>query len=266
MNAIRFPRLRSVARPRWLSAMLLAACAQPLPNACPASEAPAQTSAEAAGTTLAAELRRQPPALNTAGTLRRRDPKGRWLPALPVQFEVRGDDLAWESLYRVFAPTGALMETLVVSHAAGKGNRYTLRRTAVGGEAAGENTFEGNASAVALAGSDFWLCDLGLEFLYWPAQRIVRTEMRKGRSCRVLESLNPEPQAGVYARVLSWVDLESGGLLRAEAFDQNGRRMKEFNIGSLKKLDGRYQLKAMEIRSEPTDTRTRIEFELEVAD
>ena len=116
------------------------------------------------------------------------------------------------------------------------------------------------------AESDFWLCDLGLEFLHWPAQRIAKTEMRKGRSCRVLESTNPRPEPGAYARVFAWVDLESGGLMRAEAFDRDGQRMKEFNIGSLQKINGRFQLKSMEVRDARNDTRTRLEFELEIGE
>lgn len=195
--------------------------------------------------------------------MRQRDPKGRWLPGFPVRLELRGTEGAWESLYRVFACSGALVETLTILHTT-TGNRYTLRRAADVEGAGSVQTLQGNAASVPLAGTDFWLCDLGLEFLHWPVQRIARTEMRKGRSCRVLESVNPLPQPGVYARVLSWVDIESGGLLRAEALASDGRRIKEFNIGSLKKIEGRFQLKSMEIRDERSDSRTRIEFELEV--
>lgn len=238
-----------------------------LPAASVPAPAPAsRPSPEEEGRQLAADLRRSPPALSTAGTLRRRDTGGRWLPALPVQLEIRGSDEAWESFYRVFAPSGALLETLSVSHNVSQSNQYRFRRSGEANPGATDQILEGNATAVPFAGSDFWLCDLGLEFLHWPGQRIVRTEMRKGRSCRVLESLNPDPAPGAYARVLSWVDLESGGLLRAEAFDSEGRQRKEFNIGSLRKINGRFQLKSMEIRDARTDTRTRLEFELEIGE
>jgi len=232
----------------------------------PASAPANRPSPEEEGRQLAADLRRSPPALSTAGTLRRRDSGGRWLQALPVQLEVRGNDTEWESFYRVFAPSGALLETLSVSHHASQRSQYRFRRSGEPNPGAADAVLEGNATAVPFAGSDFWLCDLGLEFLHWPGQRIVRTEMRKGRSCRVLESLNPDPAPGAYARVLSWVDLENGGLLRAEAFDPDGSPRKEFNIGSVRKINGRFQLKSMEIRDARTDTRTRLEFELEIGD
>jgi hypothetical protein len=122
----------------------------------------------------------------------------------------------------------------------------------------------GDEAALPFAGSDFWFTDLGLEFLRWPRQRIIKTEMRKGRKCQVLESVNPQPRAGYYARVLSWVDLEHRGLLRAEAFGSDGRLLKEFTIGSFKKVEGSWQLKHMEIRNEQTDSRTRLEFDLEI--
>ena len=263
------------SRRRFLgaTAALLGAYRLPAGSADAAAAAPASAPASAShpspeeeGRQLAADLRRSPPALSTAGTLRRRDSGGRWLQALPVQLEVRGNDAEWESFYRVFAPSGALLETLSVSHHASQRSQYRFRRPGEPNPGAADAVLEGNATAVPFAGSDFWLCDLGLEFLHWPGQRIVRTEMRKGRSCRVLESLNPDPVPGAYARVLSWVDLENGGLLRAGAFDPDGRPRKEFNIGSVRKINGRFQLKSMEIRDARTDTRTRLEFELEIGD
>ncbi len=263
MNVPEFRVTRELKRLLLLSGMALSlmgsvrgAAEPPVPEA---------GSPEAEGMALARELRRHPPTLNTSGTLRQRDSKGKWKPTLPVALEVRGDDAEWESFYRVFAPSGALMETLVVSHSLSGTNHYRHRQFGKAADA-DNRTLLGSEAAVPLVDSDFWLCDLGLEFLSWPAQRIVRTEMRKGRSCRVLESRNPKPGGPAYARVLSWIDIESGGLMRAEAFDAAGKRIKEFNIGSLQKVGGRYQLKSMEIRNDRTDARTRLEFELEIED
>ncbi|MCZ7637014.1 MAG: hypothetical protein M5U12_13825 [Verrucomicrobia bacterium] len=58
--------------------------------------------------------------------------------------------------------------------------------------------------------------------------------------------------------------MNTAGFLRAEAFGPDQRRLKEFNIGSFKKVDRRWQLKSMEIRQVEADTRTRLEFDLEV--
>jgi hypothetical protein len=86
--------------------------------------------------------------------------------------------------------------------------------------------------------------------------------MRRGRSCRVLESINPKRVPGGYSRVVAWIDVETDGLIRAEAFDQDNKLLKEFSVGSFKKVKGKWELQDMEIRNERTDSRTRLEFNL----
>ncbi len=241
------------------SAAVLAAAPAPL-------RAVPKATAEEDGRALAAELLAQRPALKTTGLLRRRDTDGKWLPPVPIRFEVIDNDHGWESRYEVPATPGSPAETLLISQSPSFPNRYELSRGGTQGAAATTRVLSADEASIPFAGSDFWLCDLGLDFLHWPQQRIAKTEMRKGRSCRVLESLNPHPAPGAYARVLSWIDIEKRGLLRAEAYGAKGEMIKEFSIGSFKKVNGRWQLKSMEIRNERTDTRTRMEFDLEVAD
>lgn len=241
----------------------LAAAALPVRGAVAPGGKP---SPEEEGRTLAAELRARPPAFNTSGTLRRREVSGRWLPPVPVRLDVYEAGTGWRSVYQVFDATSAVVETLVIQHEATGPSRYELVTTRPGSGTTTTTTLTGSEAGVPFAGSDFWLEDLGLEFLRWPGQRVVKTEMRKGRNCRVLESTPARPPATGYARVLSWVDLEKGGLLRAEAFDPAGRLLKEFSVGSFKKIEGAWQLKSMEIRNDQTDARTRLEFDLEIPD
>ncbi|HOY56749.1 MAG TPA: outer membrane lipoprotein-sorting protein [Verrucomicrobiota bacterium] len=227
-----------------------------------------QTPAEAEGRLLAAELRSQRPEepLSSGGVLRTRDSYGRWREAIPVRLEIAPGAQHWQTRYWALGAGQEPFETLTVTHAEGAPTRYDHSRalgTAVVSDAV---TLTGDAAAVPFAGSEFWLSDLGLEFLDWPGQQVVRSEMRKGRSCKVLESLNPNPSSTNYARVLSWIDIEHRGILRAEGYDRERRLLKEFSIGSFKKVQGRWQLKSMEIRNEATDARTRIEFDLEIED
>lgn len=232
----------------------------------PPSWAVPKPTAAQEGQALAAELLAQRPALKTTGSLRRRDSDGKWLPAVPIRFEVIDRADGWQSIYQVAGSPVGPAETLVISQSPARPNRYEFSRAGAQGSAAATRELDGGDDAIPFADSDFWLCDLGLDFLHWPQQRIAKTEMRKGRSCRVLESVNPHPAAGAYAKVLSWIDIEKRGLLRAEAYGADGKLLKEFSIGSFKKVNGRWQLKSMEIRNERTDTRTRLEFDLEVAD
>ncbi len=113
------------------------------------------------------------------------------------------------------------------------------------------------------AGSDFWVADLGLEFLHWPRQRVLKYEMRHGKSCKVLESVTSQPVPGGYARVVSWFLIESPhGLVHADAYDARGGLLKRFDPKNLEKVEGEYQLEEMEIRNRQTGSQTWIKFNL----
>jgi hypothetical protein len=116
------------------------------------------------------------------------------------------------------------------------------------------------------AGSDFWAVDLGLDFLHWPEQRVLRKQMRKGLSCDVLQSINPQPGKDGYSKVLSWIAINRTDdivIVHAEAFDAEGKLLKEFDPKKVEKVNGVWQLEEMEIRNRQTGTRTRIEFNLD---
>jgi len=112
------------------------------------------------------------------------------------------------------------------------------------------------------AGSDFAIADLGLEFLHWPDQKLLQKDMKRGRACLVLESTNPHPTAGGYAKVKSWVDNESHGILLAQAFDAKGNQVKQFAPqGFSKDKGGQWQLEGMEISTEKS--KTIIKFDID---
>ena len=113
------------------------------------------------------------------------------------------------------------------------------------------------------AGSDFWLADLGLEFLHWPGQRLLKKEMRRGQSCNVLESVDTQPAAGGYSRVVSWLDIDTGGIVHAEAYGAQNNLLKEFDPKEFKKVNGRWELREMEIRNVKERSSTRLEFNLD---
>jgi len=62
---------------------------------------------------------------------------------------------------------------------------------------------------IPFADSEFWVADLGLEFLHWPRQRLLKKEMRHSKSCEVLESVNPQPVPGGYRARVSWIIIET---------------------------------------------------------
>ncbi|MCL5097197.1 MAG: outer membrane lipoprotein-sorting protein [Candidatus Omnitrophica bacterium] len=231
-----------------------------------ASTAVPPAKAEVEGQALAAELRAQRPAKDyaTTGVLIVRDGSGRrW--EVPVRFQTLVSDPVWRSVYEAFSPDGTTSERLTVVHTDQQPNQYLLYRNSTGHSTNAPSVLTGDQTMVPFAGTDFWVADLGLEFLDWPEQRLVKKEMRKGRSCRVLESINPQPAPGGYARVLSWIDFETNGLLMAEAYGPDGKLLKEFNVRSFKKVNGRWELKRMEIENNQTASRTSLEFDFTVA-
>jgi hypothetical protein len=103
---------------------------------------------------------------------------------------------------------------------------------------------------------------LGLEFFHWPGQKVLKPEIHRSRGCTVLESTNPNPSAGGYSRVDSWIDNETLGIVEAYAYDANGRKLKDFYPKDFKKVGGQWQVQTLVIENLQTGARSRLEFDL----
>ena len=173
---------------------------------------------------------------------------------IPVVSHVNLSPTNWQVVYQSAPTNGSPAEKLVITHDTGKPTKYEL--------SVGASSIQNVPLHRPFAGSDFWLVDLGLEFFHWPQQRAIRAEMSRGRPCRVLESMTPAATSDGYARVLSWVDNETGGVIRAEAYDQQGKLVKKFTLGSFTKVEGQWQLRDMRIISPRTGQDTVLKFDL----
>jgi hypothetical protein len=187
---------------------------------------------------------------------------------IPIEFSIQVTSTNWMSVYQ------ATLKNQVVQfaalHTADQPNRYFQKSYTVGTNGLPLSTpttspVKGDHILDPFAGSDFSIADLGLEFLHWPDQRLTKKEMRRSRSCRVLESINPHPAEGGYAKVVSWVDAEKPhGIIYAEAYDADGKKLKEFApLGVAKDVNGEWQLEGMEIGTVQTNTRTTVKFNVE---
>jgi hypothetical protein len=232
---------------RLLTAGLLAA----LPLSLPAN---GLSSAEIEGRSVATGLLEQSPAENSSltGALEIRGAK-KARSRVPVRCRIILTETHWQTIYETLPGTNAVIEKLIVTHNGAKPSRYEFNCV----------VRPNSQTAVPFAGSDFWLSDLGLEFLHWPGQKLLKKELKKSQSCNVLESTNPAPLKGDYSRVVSWIDIDTGGIVYAEAYDAKGRRMKEFEVKELKKVRGQWQLQEMQIRDTQSGSRTSLEFDLE---
>lgn len=245
--------------------MLLGLVAGLLPVPGPGAFA-AGTAAEQAldkGRALAAVVRDQRPAGPTfsRGTLKLRTADGRRL-SVPMEVQVQLGSNTWSTVYRANFPDGR-RETLTVVNPEGRPPHYVLHRSTGDGNVSEVRPQRPDEMFTAFAGTDFWFIDLGMVFLHWPEQRWIGRETRRTRSCNMLESVNPQPVAGTYRRVVTWVDEETGGIVRAEAYDLQNRLLKEFSPGSFARVGSRYELRDMEIRNEQTDSRTTLVFEVD---
>jgi hypothetical protein len=234
------------------------------------------------GAVLVQEILAQRPDANVSltGTLKIRDANGR-RSEVPVRFETVVTKTCWLAIYEAIGGTNlanpasashsrqpAVVKLSVTRNGPGS-NQYEARLSSDGlaswthGEALSSRADiipVREETMLSFAGSDFWVADLGLEFFHWPEQRLIKKELRRSRSCRVLESVNPLLATNGYSRVVSWIDRETLGIIHAEAFDANGRLLKEFDPKSFKKVNGQWELQEMEIRNVQTGSRSRIEF------
>lgn len=175
---------------------------------------------------------------------------------VPVRFEIVCTPTNFLNIYQTTG-AGPGMK-LTIAHTVGKPNEYWLSQP---GDAPPRKLTPGELS-LPFAGSDFTAADLGLEFLHWPEQRVLRNQMRRYVFCNVLESINPHPAEGGYAKVISCIGANRPGelvLVDAEARDAKGKLLKHFQPNKLERVNGVQELEEIEM-STRTGTRTKIEF------
>jgi hypothetical protein len=236
----------------------------------------ALSDAEIHGRQIAQKLLDQQPteSFTNTGALQIRGAKGE-RSNVPVKCEViaPATNSNWLSIYEANATNQSVR--LVVIHGANQMNEYfcftnsaeqipILGDIPMLGHLFPSHQLTGDQIMASFAGSDFWICDLGLEFLHWPEQKVLRGDTARGQLCKVLESTNPNPSTNGYSRVLCWIDNETLGIVEAEAYDAKGKKLKEFYPKDFQKdkATGQWQVGSMEIDNVQTDSRTRLELDL----
>jgi hypothetical protein len=169
----------------------------------------------------------------------------------------------WKTEYSTSATATDGAEKLIVVHSTNGPNQYLYAKAAApSGSLPQLALIPPSQADIPLAGSDFSLTDLGLEYLHWPVQRQLKGEMRLGEPCYVLESSNTAP--GGIVRIKSDIDKEYNAPLVVEAYDSDGRVIKEFSLhgSSFKKINGRWQMEKMDISNKKTGSHTELKFDL----
>jgi hypothetical protein len=260
-------RLARVGEGCWIRCLVPVLVSIAIFGAATGSQGAAQPRVDHEAVTLVHDLLLQQPSkeLSLDGVLRIRHSDGK-RSDIPLLYSVRLEPGRWLSVYQTSATATQGPESLTVVHENERPAQYLFKQISLDGARTNSMMLTGAEAAVSFAGSDFWLTDLGMEFLHWPEQRLVRDAkitMRLGRPCKVLESRNPAPAEGVYGRVVSWIDSELGTLIYAEAYDQQNKHYKVFSLKGFKKISGHWQVKDLELRNDKADSRTRLEFRFE---
>ena len=214
--------------------------------------------AQAEGRDLARQLceARPPESFTNASTLIIRPGKGRKL-ELPLRTVTMVTETNWMAVYEISPTTNASAgQRLTVTHHGFAPNTYALSNLQTNGTLEPSGLPERALAMTPFANSDFWVGDLGLEFFHWPAQRLLKKELKKGQSCAVLESQNPEPGSNGYSRVVSWIDIDTGGIVQADAYDAHGKLLKEFELKEAEKVNGEWKISEIQMRNTQTGSRT----------
>ncbi len=181
---------------------------------------------------------------------------------VPVVCKIVVQESAWQTIYESKASDGIPAERLVITRTA-NGDKYAYARAPSVDAPCPEPQPIATAQAyIPFAQSDFWLTDLGTEFIFWPQQARLKGELRLGRDCYLLESINPD--APQIVRIKAFIDKESNGILVAEGYDAKNKLIKEFSIhgSSFKKVNGMWRLEKMDMHNAKTGSSTVLKFDL----
>jgi hypothetical protein len=207
---------------------------------------------------LVAEMLSEKPeqsATNT-GLIKIRDSEGN-PHSIPLRIITLTSSTNWLQIYEA-SPGSPSAVTLTIIHTTEKTNQYLLSSLTN----SKSRLLNPSELMVPFAGSDFWIADLGYEFLHWPKQIVLKNDMRHSRACKVLESMNPNPASGGYSRVVCWITVEKPHApVHADAYDASGARFKQFDPKNLEKVNGVYQVESVEMRNSKTGSHTLLEFD-----
>jgi Outer membrane lipoprotein-sorting protein len=226
----------------------------------------ALTDAEIQGRALAQKIANQKPTENftNTGVLKIRNQGGSTVLPLTIKLKINSDDFLTDYDIATNSASQSSAWLKIIQHS-GEPAIYYLNPPLVGKIISGvfdASLLRGSETMIPFANSDFWLCDLGLEFFHWPQQKILKHETHRLQSCTVLESTNPNPAPESYSRVVSWIDNDSLGIVEAYAYDAKGKLLKDFYPKDFKKIHGQYQVQTLVMENVQTGSKSRIEFDL----
>lgn len=182
---------------------------------------------------------------------------------VPVVCKIIAHNGDCKTIYESKAADGIPAEKLIITRTPNGVNQYSYARApSVDAPVPEPKPIPTEQAYIPFAHSDFWLTDLGTEFIFWPIQARLKGELRLGRDCYLLESINPN--APEIVRIKAFIDKETNGILVAEGYDAKKKLVKEFSLhgSSFKKVKGQWVLEKMDMHNAKTDSQTVLKFDL----
>ena len=111
-----------------------------------------------------------------------------------------------------------------------------------------------------LAGTDLSAFDLQMPFLYWSDfvyEGKTRLDDRPAETLLLYPPASMAKRRPDLAAIRVYLDPQYHALVQAEQLGENERVLKSMSVVSIKKIDGRWMVKAVELRDEKTRNKTR---------
>jgi len=170
------------------------------------------------------------------GTLKVRNPKGFTLTRLPVEMELDWGAVKPSAAYRIGD------ETLDISWQQGYPS-YTF-------------STEGALPSSAILGTGITWADLSFSVLWWPNAKLIDEGKKINRECYVVDV--PVPDSPNTMRL--WIEKKMGMLLEAQTLDEEKQQIRRMKIKSIKKMDGMWVAKDLEITDKASGNKTALQI------
>lgn len=118
----------------------------------------------------------------------------------------------------------------------------------------GKNEISTSLYAERVRNTDINYEDISMRFLYWPGAKIMGEDTFSFQKCWHVRATNPDGR-GPYGTVDVWVAKSSGAMMKMEAYDAHGRKVKQFLVRKGQKYQGAYILKQMRVETFDPETR-----------
>ncbi len=107
-----------------------------------------------------------------------------------------------------------------------------------------------------ILGTGITWADLSFSVLWWSGSKLIDEEKKINRDCYVVDV--PVPDSDKTMRL--WIEKNMGMLLEVQTLDAKQKELRRMKIVSIKKMDGMWVAKDLEIRDKNTGTKTTLQI------